>query len=196
MPQPMMISCVPVAVSGGSVAFVTCHLILDLSDLPSHLEEVRAGFKMGVGNNKKPLLLIYPANDAAIGPLAAPVRYAVYMTLRLSDGSEAGDVGQLIVSGRRVIGMITHGSAGETRLDESVGSVYAFSLDLDDIKSVEPKTRWTGRVAGAVITSKDDLEPGFVLRLTSVVGFLADTGRLTSGASFASLLRSVTPARG
>jgi len=149
---------------------------------------------MGAGNNKKPLLLIYPANDPATSPVAAPVRYAVYMTLRLSDGTEAGDVGQLMVSGRRVIGMITHGSAGETRLDESAGSVYAFCLDLDDVKSVEPKTRWTGRVAGAVITSRDDLEPGFVLRLTSVAGFLADSGRLTSGASFADLLRSLTPA--
>ena len=175
------------------MAFVACHLILDLSDLPSQLEELRVGFKMGAGNNKKPLLLISPASDPAAGPIAAPIRYSVYMTLRLSDGTEAGDVGQLIVAGRRVIGMVTHGSAGETRLDESAGSVYAFSLDLDDIKSVEPKARWTGRVAGAVITSKDDLEPGFVLRLTSVVGFLADSGRLTSGASFAGLLRSVTP---
>ena len=175
------------------MAFVACHLILDLSDLPSQLEELRAGFRMGVGNNRKPLLLIYSASDATTSP-AASVRYTVYMTIRLSDGTEAGDVGQLMVSGRRVIGMITHGSAGETRLDESAGSVYAFCLDLDDVKSVEPKTRWTGRVAGAVITSRDDLEPGFVLRLTSVAGFLADSGRLTSGASFADLLRSVTPA--
>jgi hypothetical protein len=191
-----MISWVPVAVFGGSVAFVACHLILDLSDLPSQLEELRVGFKMGVGNNKKPLLLIYPANDATRSPVAAPIRYTVYMTLRLSDGTEAGDVGQLIVSGRRLIGMVTHGSAGDTRLDDSVGSVYAFSLDLDDIKSVEPKTRWTGRVAGAVMTSKDGLDPGFVLKVTSVVGVLADSGRLTSGASFADLLRSVTPAGG
>jgi hypothetical protein len=89
--------------------------------------------------------------------------------------------------------MITHGSAAGTRLDESAGSVYAFGFDLDDIKSAEPKTRWTGRVAGAVITAKNDLDPGFVLRVTSVVGTLADSGRLTSGASFADLLRSVTP---
>jgi hypothetical protein len=191
-----MISWVPVAVFGGSVAFLACHLILDQSDLPSQLEELRVGFKMGVGNNKKPLLLIYPGNDSAISPVGALIRYAVYMTLRLSDGTEAGDVGQLIVYGRRVIGMITHGSAGDTRLDESAGSVYAFCLDLDDIKSVEPRTRWTGRVAGAVITSKDDLDPGFVLRVTSVVGILAESGRLTSGASFADLLRSVTPAGG
>jgi len=118
------------------------------------------------------------------------------MTIRLSDGTEAGDVGQLIVSGRRLIGMVTHGSAGDTRLDDSVGSVYAFSLDLDDIKSVETKTRWTGRVAGAVITSVDDLDPGFVLKITSVVGILADSGRLTAGASFTDLLQSVTPAGG
>ena len=177
------------------MAFVACHLILDLSDLPSQLEELRAGFMMGVGNNRKPLLLIYLANDATTSP-AAPIRYTVYMTIRLSDGTEAGDVGQLIVSGRRLIGMVTHGSAGDTRLDDSVGSVYAFSLDLDDIKSVETKTRWTGRVAGAVITSVDDLDPGFVLKITSVVGILADSGRLTSGASFADLLQSVTPAGG
>jgi hypothetical protein len=178
------------------VAFVSCHLILDLADLPSQLEDLPVGFKVGAGNNRKPLLVIYPANDATISPVAAPIRYTVYMTLRLSDGTEAGDVGQLIVSGRRLIGMVTHGSAGDTRLDDSVGSVYAFCLDLDDIKSVEPKTRWTGRVAAAVITSKDGLDPGFVLKVTSVVGILADSGRVTSGASFADLLRSVTPAGG
>jgi hypothetical protein len=178
------------------VAFAACHLILDLSDLPSQSEELRASFKMGVGNNKKPLLLIYPDNDMNASPVAAPVRYAVYMTLRLSDGAEAGDIGQLIVSGRRLIGMITHGSAGDTRLNDTVGSVYGFCFDMDDIKSVEPKTRWTGRVAGAVIASKDDLDPGFVLKVTSVVGLLADSGRLTSGASFADLLRSVTPGGG
>ena len=175
------------------MAFAACHLILDLSDLPSQSEELRVGFMMGVGNNKKPMLLIYPANGTNISPAPAHVRYAVYMTLRLSDGTEAGDVGQLIVTGRRLMGMITHGSAGGTRLDDSAGSVYAFCLDLDDIKSVEPKTRWTGRVAGAVITSRDDRDPGFVLKVTSVVGILSDSGRLTSGASFADLLRSVAP---
>ena len=70
------------------MAFVACHLILDLSDLPSQLEELRAGFRMGVGNNRKPLLLIYSANDATTSP-AASVRYTVYMTIRLSDGTEA-----------------------------------------------------------------------------------------------------------
>jgi len=176
------------------VAFAACHLMLDLSDLPSQSDELRAGFGMGVGNNKKPLLLIYPANDTNMPEAAEHVRYTVYMTLRLNDGTQAGDLGQLVVAGRRLIGMMTHGSADGTRLDDSVGSVYAFALDLDDVASAETRTKWTGRVAGVVITSTDDLDPGFVLDVTSVVGLLADSGRLTSGTSFADLLKSVTSA--
>jgi hypothetical protein len=177
------------------VAFAACHLMLDLSDLPSQSDELRVGFSMGTGNNKKPLLLIYPVNDTDIPEAAELVRYTVYMTLRLSDGTQAGDLGQLVVSGRRLIGMMTHGSAAGTRLDDSVGSVYAFALDLDDVMPAEPKTKWTGRLAGVAIMSRADLDPGFVLEVTSVVGILADSGRLTSGTSLADLLRSVTSAR-
>ena len=176
------------------MAFAACHLMLDLSALPSQSDELLVGFGRGVGNNRKPVLLIYSANDTDKASIAEPVRYTVYMTLRLSDGAQAGDLGQLVVTRGRVIGMMTHGSAAGASLDESAGSVYAFALDRDDIGSAELRTKWTGRVAGVVIRSRPDLDPGFMLEVTSVMGVLADSGRLTAGGSFADLLKSVTPA--
>lgn len=173
------------------MAFAACHLMLDLSALPTRSDELGVEFGMGVGNNKKPLLLIYPGQDG--GGAAPHVRYAVYMSLTTSDGTEAGNLGQLVVSGGRLIGMMTHGAASGTKLNEARGSVYAFAVDRSDIQSARQKTKWTGRVAGVVIESREDHDPGFVLEVTSVVGALADTGHLNYGLSFADLVNSMTP---
>ncbi len=176
------------------MAFGSCHLKLDLSALPSQSDELDVVFGRGVGNNGKPLLLIFPVKDTVADP--GHIRYAVYMHLRLSDGTEAGELGQLVVSGQRLIGMMTHGSADGARLNESAGSVYAFALNLEDIQSARPLTRWTGRVAGVVIHSREHLQQRFVLEVRSVVGALADSGRLSYGMSLADLVSSVTLTRG
>jgi len=175
------------------VAFGACHLTLDLSDMPSQSDELGVSFGMGAGNDGKPLLLIFPVKNTVAGP--GHIRYAVYMNLKLSDGTEAGDLGQLVMSGQRLIGMMTHGSAGGAGLNESAGSVYAFALDLDDIQPARPKTKWTGRMAGVVIQARDDIDPRFVLEVKSVVGALADSGRLSYGTSLADLVKSVAHAR-
>ena len=66
------------------MAFAACHLMLDLSALPSQSDPLGVGFAMAVGNNKKPVLLIYPVNDMDTASRPRHVRYAVYMTLRTS----------------------------------------------------------------------------------------------------------------
>jgi hypothetical protein len=169
-------------------------MTLDLTALPSQSAELGVGFGMGIGNDNNPLLLVYQGAGTPAEPLQA--RYAVYMRLTLGDGTQAGDLGQLLVSGQRLIGMMTHGSAAGARLNEPAGSVYAFALDLADIQSVRTKTRWTGRLAGVVVQSRAGQNPGFVLEITSVVGVLADSGRLSYGASFTDVLSRLTPPPG
>ncbi len=166
-------------------------LTLDLNALPARLEDLRIGFGLGVGNNKKPLLLVHPGTGADYEPLH--VRYAVYMNLALDGRPAAGNLGQLIVTGQRLVGMMTHGKADGTTLDESVGSVFAFTIGMDDIQPPAAKTRWTGRVAAVVIAARPAQNPAFELTVTSVVGLLTDEGSLTFGQSFADLMTALTP---
>jgi hypothetical protein len=173
------------------VAFAARALTLDLNALPVRQEELRIGFGMGVGNNKKPLLLVYPGTGADHETLH--VRYAVYMNLALDGRPVAGNLGQLIVTGQCLVGMMTHGKANGTTLDESVGSVFAFTIGLDDIQPPTAKTRWTGRIASVVITSRPGQNPTFELTITSVVGVLTNGGGLTYRQSLADLMTSLTP---
>jgi hypothetical protein len=113
------------------VTFTASHLMLDLSALLFHSAELNADFRLGAGNNGKPLLLLSPAADAA-----APFqheRFAVYRELSGDDGTAAGKLGQLVVTGERVTGMMTRGSAGGAKLDDSAGCVYAFAASRDDL---------------------------------------------------------------
>jgi hypothetical protein len=93
------------------VTFTTSHLMLDLSALPFHSAELNADFRLGTGNDGKPLLLLSPAAYAAAP--SPHERFAVYMELSGDDGTAAGKLGQLVVTGERVIGMMTRGSAGD-----------------------------------------------------------------------------------
>ncbi len=123
------------------MAIVATTLTLDLAALPTRSAELRVGFGMGVGNNNKQLLLLYPGTDGGYEP--QHLRYAVYMTLTF-DGMTVGNLGQLVVTGQRLIGMMTHGSAGGTKLNESAGSVFAFTIGLDDFS--RPRRRRGGPV--------------------------------------------------
>ena len=68
-------------------------------------------FTQGAGNNGRPLLLLFPEQGPGLMP---HVRYAAYMSLRLGDGTEVSELGQLIVTGDRVVGVFTRGAAGGT----------------------------------------------------------------------------------
>ena len=167
------------------MTFTASHLMLDLSALPFHSAELNADFRLGAGNNGKPLLLLSPAADAAAP--SPHERFAVYMELSGDDGTAAGKLGQLVVTGERVIGMMTRGSAGGAKLDDSAGCVYAFAASRDDLRPAEAETNRKGSVTQALIRSRDGQYPGFTLRITSVVGTLDDRGQLVYQPSLADL---------
>ena len=90
----------------------------------------------------------------------------------------------------RIIGIVTHGSAGQVRLDGATGSVYAFTAGVNDLQPAEVQTKRRGGLTGLIIRSRDGQ---FELHVTSVIGSLHDDGMLTFGASLADLLNSLTP---
>ena len=112
------------------MTFAADYLRLDLSALPLHSPEFSAGFYPGTGNNKKALLLVAPGAGNSVVP---HVRYAAGLVLTLADGTVVKELGQLVVTSDRVIGIVTHGSAGQVRLDGAAGSVYAFTAGVNDL---------------------------------------------------------------
>jgi hypothetical protein len=110
------------------------YLTLDLSALPVLSPEFGAGFYLGTGNNKKSLLLVAPAAGNSVVP---HVRYAAGLVLTLADGTVVKELGQLVVMSDRIIGIVTHGSAGQVRLDGATGSVYAFTAGVGDLQRPE-----------------------------------------------------------
>src|SRR2546427_9489624 len=90
------------------------------------------------------------------------------MKLQLGDGTVPWGLAQIVVTGQRLIGMITDGSVGKAVLKESAGSVYAFALDLDDFGPVEIKKNWRGKPVEALILSKEGQSPVFGMGVLSV----------------------------
>jgi hypothetical protein len=172
------------------VTFTASHLMLDLSALPFHSAELNADFRLGAGNDKKPLLLLSPGADAAAP--SRHERFAAYMELSVDDGAAAGKLGQLVVTGERVIGMMTRGSAAGAKLDDSAGRVYVFAASRVGLRPAEAETNRKGSPTKVLIRSRDGQYPGFTLRVTSVVGTLDDRGQLVYRPSLADLLAALT----
>jgi hypothetical protein len=171
------------------VTFATDFLRLDPAALPWRSGQLDAGFYLGIGNNKKPFLLVAPGAGNSVEP---HVRYAVGLVLTLPDGMVAQDLGQLVVTRDRIIGMITYGSAGPATLDGAAGSVFAFSARLDDLRWTDIGKKKRGVPGGLVIEPGDSQAPRFELRVQSVLGSVDDDGRLTFRSSVADLLRSLS----
>jgi hypothetical protein len=55
----------------------------------------------------------------------------------------------------QIIGIVTHGSAGQVRLDGATGSVYAFTAGVGDQQPAEEQTKRRGVLTGLVIRSQD-----------------------------------------
>ncbi len=169
------------------MTFAADYLRLDLSAVPLHSPEFGAGFYLGKGNNSRPLLLVAPGAGNSVVP---HVRYAAGLVLTLADGTAVSELGQLVVTSDRIIGVVTHGSAGQVRLDGATGSVYAFTAGVDDLQPAEVQAKRRGKLTGLVVRSRDGQ---FELHVTSVIGSLDDDGTLTFGASLADLLNALTP---
>ena len=94
------------------MTFAADFLKLDLLTLPWHSGRLGAGLYRGVGNNSKPLLLLAPGAGNSVEP---HVRYAVGLELTLADGMVVQDLGQLVVTSDRIIGMVTNGWPARSR---------------------------------------------------------------------------------
>lgn len=165
------------------------HLRLDLSRLPLRSAELGAAFAVGTGNNSKPILLIGP--DASAAGARACARYAVSLSLRDEDGPVAGDLGQLVVTGERIIGMLIKGPAGQVKLDAGSGAVYAFTMDRADLEPPQVATNWRGRPTSITLRSRDGQRPACTLTIRSVIGILSDYGKLSYGSSLSDLLAAL-----
>ena len=172
------------------MSIVTGHYTLDRSRLPSKADKLRVRFVSQLVNGKNTLLVIYPNSEPGFEP--SYVRYASGIILKLGDGTVAQQSGQIVITGQRLIGMITKGSVGNAVLNESAGSVYAFALDLDDIRPVEIKTNWRGKPVEAVIQSKEGQSPAFLLQVFSVIALLKNDSQVIQ-TSLAAFLDRLTP---
>ena len=91
---------------------VTGHYKIDRAKLPSKVDDLRIRFVSQLVNGKNTLLLLYPNSEPGAEPVY--VRYAGGIKLGLGDGTVAEGIGQIVVTGKRLIGMITDGSVGKT----------------------------------------------------------------------------------
>ena len=114
------------------------------------------------------------------------------MELSGDDGTAAGKLGQLVVTGERVIGMMTQGSADGAKLDGSAGRVYVYAASRDDLRPAEAETNRKGSPTKALIRCWDSQRPGLTLSITSVVGTLDDHGHLVYQPSLADLIASLS----
>ncbi len=148
------------------------------------------GLYLRPGNNSKPLLLLAPAAGNSVEP---HVRYAVDLELTLADGMVVKDLGQLVVTRDRILGMVTYGSAGPATLDAAAGAVYAFSAPLDGLRCSGIIKKRRGVPGGTFIRPGNGQPPEFELRVIAVRGSLDDDGRLTFGVSLADLVTALAP---
>jgi CHAT domain/Tetratricopeptide repeat len=178
---------------------VTGYCTLDLMKLPAKSDELRVRFVPQHVDRKSTLLVLYPNSEPGFEP--SYVRYTVMMEFRqilLSDRIPTGahGLGQIVVTGQRLIGMITDGSTDKTILSESDGSVYAFAFDLDDIRPIKiNKRNWLGKPVEAVIQSKVGQAPIFGLIIFSTdpgLFLLKDDGQVTR-TSLSAFLEQLTP---
>jgi len=115
------------------------------------------------------------------------------MTLRLGDGTVAEGAGQIVVTGQRLIGMITDGTVGKAALKEiaGAGSVYAFAFDWDDCDPVEIQKNWRGKPVSGRIMSKEGQSPVFGIQVIMVSFLVKDDGQVTQ-TSFPAFLDQLT----
>jgi hypothetical protein len=157
---------------------VTRYYIFNRRDLPAKSDELRVRFVPQLVNRQNTLLVLYPNSEPGFEPLY--VRYVVRITLALGDGTVAKGLAQIVVTGQRLLGMITEGSAGKTILKESAGSVYAFALDLDDLEPVEIQKNWLGKPVSVRIMSKEGQGPPlamYAVRVHDVFALVEDDGQ-------------------
>lgn len=125
------------------MALLTKTYTLD-ADMESHIDS-ELGLRLAMGPvNDRTLLLLHPyGNDEP--------RYRRFVVgiLNLNRATATGlekiqGRGQVVLTGRRVLGLITDGAHNATALNEAEGKVASFSLNRSDILSADIPTNWRG----------------------------------------------------
>ena len=163
---------------------VTGQYNLDLSRLPTKAADLRIKVDTQILNGKTKGLLLHPATGNDFEP--GYYRYMCGIGLKLGNGLTAGKIGQIVVTGRRLLGMVTDGTAGDVALSGEAGVIYAFSIDLDDFYGPQARTNWRGKPVEAVFRSKEDQPLAFILQVFSVAVNVTNDGKIayTSVANF------------
>jgi hypothetical protein len=102
----------------GSMPIVTGHYTFNRTNQPAKADELRVRFVPQLVNGKNTLLVHYPNSEPGFEP--SYLRYVVEMKLQLGDGTVPWGLAQIVVTGQRLIGMITDGSVGKAVLKEEV----------------------------------------------------------------------------
>lgn len=148
---------------------------LEPAKLPASDQKLRVRFDTHLVNGKNRLLMLYPNSDAGTQPRFA--RYAVGMKLQVGGVVGAQGEGQLVVTGRRLLGLFTGGStASHHPLNGRGGAVFAFALNQDDIETNKSKTNWRGKEVEAVLASREDAQPWFILQVLVMVATVTNAG--------------------
>jgi len=140
-----------------------------LSELPQSSPEVgialekavislQVGRRTKVGNER---IVLHPASERFEEPRFA--RFAVSLHLTLGAGLVLAGVGQLVVTGRRVIGLVTEGAAGQVTFEETRGKVCGFSFDWDDVGPPSISCNWRGKPTMVSFESSTDASERFKL---------------------------------
>jgi hypothetical protein len=167
------------------------HYTVDKARLPMDLEEARAGLTLQAIRGKKEIALIHPNAQAGYEP--NHVRYMCGLGLSRGNGDVAQRMGQVVVTGRRVIGMVTDGSFGDIKLSEDSGSIYVFAFELDDIGDPQVKSNWRRKPIEVVLRSREGGDAAFSLVVFSLSTVVKNDGSLVF-CSLKSFLDNFTPA--
>jgi hypothetical protein len=160
---------------------------IDRASLPQQRSDLGVRFQRHtvtpIKNTRPPkdMVLILPASnllaeDASVGPEPAWNHVLCGMKLRAGDGTEAQGTGQLLITGRRFIGMIDTGTAaGSAPLAlETSGNVFCFTFDRDDVYAPKmDKHRLTP--SDFSFRSKEELAVGFQFTVYSAAAYVANS---------------------
>ncbi len=150
---------------------------VDLASLP--LRDNSVGLRINtqiLASNKSRVLLLYPSREKGFGPWYT--RYVGSMSLTTGSDMKVQGTGQLVVTGRRLLVMVTDGTFNGKPLGEKDGYICGFSIDHDDIVTTKLKSNWRGKPVEVTFASSDQASPWFVLHIVSVAAWITDDGKV------------------
>lgn len=133
------------------MALRTARLTIDHKLLPQKYDKLGIRFerrsvaKIKAGSAPADMVVAIPAGtllgeEDAVGPEPRWNTVLCGLTIKALDGTDAKGQGQLLITGQRLIGMISSGTAVGGPLDvEKTGNIFCFSCRRDDVYPPEVK---------------------------------------------------------